>query len=64
MYRLLLGAAPDSEISKRINSEKMHLDDPDNNVYNVPYFLKNRVISNEMAKILVLLLHYDPERRY
>jgi hypothetical protein len=42
----------------------MHLDDPDNNVYNVPYFLKNRVISNEMAKILVLLLHYDPERRY
>jgi serine/threonine protein kinase len=59
-----LGVAPDNEIAKSINLEKMHLDDPDNNVYNIPHFLKNRVLSNEMAKIIVLLLHYDPEHRY
>jgi hypothetical protein len=42
----------------------MHLEDPEKNVFKVPYFLKDRIISNDMCKIVVLLLHYDPEHRY
>jgi serine/threonine protein kinase len=29
LYRLLLGETPDHEISRRINDEKMHLEDPE-----------------------------------
>jgi serine/threonine protein kinase len=56
--------APDSEISRRINQDKIHLEDPEKNVFKVPFFLENRIISNEMCRILIMLLHYDPEHRY
>jgi hypothetical protein len=42
----------------------MHLDSPENNVYRVPFFLADRIVSNEMADILVHLLHKDAEKRY
>lgn len=64
LFRLLLGVAPDSEISRRINLDKMHLEDPEQNVFKVPFFLENRILSNEMCRILILMLHYDPEHRY
>ena len=64
LYSLLLGTPPDPVVSQRIAHENMHQDSPDNNVYNIPYFLQNRIISNDMADILVHLLHQDPEKRY
>lgn len=64
LYSLLLGEAPDPSVSQRIFEENMHLDSPENNVYHIPYFLENRIVSNEMADILVHLLHKDPEKRY
>jgi serine/threonine protein kinase len=42
----------------------MHNDSPENNVYKIPYFLQNKIVSNEMADILVKLLHQDPDKRY
>lgn len=30
----------------------------------MPFFLENRILSNEMCRIIILLLHYDPEHRY
>lgn len=51
-------------MAQRISAENMHLDSPENNVYNIPYFLEHKIVSNEMADILVHLLHEDPEKRY
>jgi len=56
--------APDSEISRRINQEKLHQEDPEQNVFKVPFFLVNKILSNEMCRIMMMLLHYDPEHRY
>ena len=42
----------------------MHLESPNNNVFAVPFFLERKIASNEMANILVHLLHKDPEKRY
>jgi len=59
-----LGSPPETSVSHRISAENMHLDSPENNVYKIPYFLENRIVSNEMADIIVHLLHEDPEKRY
>jgi len=64
LYSLLLGSPPETSVSHRISAENMHLDSPENNVYKIPYFLENRIVSNEMADIIVHLLHEDPEKRY
>lgn len=42
----------------------MHNDSPENNVYKIPYFLNQKIVSNEMADILVHLLHQDADKRY
>jgi serine/threonine protein kinase len=42
----------------------MDLDSPENNVYKVPYFFENKVVSDEMAQILVHMLHRNPEKRF
>lgn len=57
LYSLLLGNPPDSTVAQRIASEQMHLDSPEKNVYKIPYFLERRVVSDDMAQILVFMLH-------
>ena len=42
----------------------MHQRAPDANVYDVPFFAKNRILSNEMCQILVFLLHKSPKYRF
>ena len=42
----------------------MHEQSPNGNVYDVPFFVKHRILSNEMSMILVKLLHEDPNRRF
>lgn len=42
----------------------MHNESPENNVYKVPHFLDQKIVSNEMAGVLVHLLHYDASKRY
>ena len=37
---------------------------PEANIYDEPYFVSNRVLSNHMCKILVHLLHEDPTHRF
>lgn len=64
LYSLLLGKAPEISVSQHISGDNMHIDSPENNVYKIPYFLDRKIVSNEMADILVHLLHQDPEKRY
>lgn len=40
LYNLLIGKPAEESISERISKENMHEESPNNNVYNVPYFLK------------------------
>jgi len=37
---------------------------PENDVFVVPFFLKGKIVSNQMCKILIHLLHADPIHRY
>ena len=64
LYKVLIGSAPSHKISKQIAEEKLHEQSPNGNVYDVPFFVKHRILSNEMSMILVKLLHEDPNRRF
>lgn len=64
MYRCLLGTAPTLKISEYIAKKRLQEHSPENNIYEEPYFLKNRVLSNQMCKILVHLMHEDPKYRF
>ena len=64
LHMLLIGEPPSPEISSYIELERLHQDSPTHNVYQVPYFLRNRILSNDMCYILVKLLHKKPRLRY
>ena len=64
MYRCLLGQAPMHKISEFINKQRLQDHSPEANIYDEPYFVSNRVLSNHMCKILVHLLHEDPAHRF
>jgi len=64
IFKLLLGRAPSQQISQFIEDNKLHETTPDSNVYEVPYFFKDYILSNDMCQIIVKLLHKDPQFRY
>ena len=45
-------------------SKRLHEYSPEANIYEEPYFVKGRVLSNQMCKILVHLLHADTDFRF
>jgi len=58
IYKLLVGKAPNAKISKYIAEKQFHLNVPqDDNVYPIPAFFKNYVLSNDIIYIIVKLLH-------
>jgi hypothetical protein len=42
----------------------LHDKSPDANVYNIPYFFKDYILSNDICHILVKLLNENPRHRY
>jgi serine/threonine protein kinase len=60
IYKLLLGVPPTAQILKYISDQKLHLNAPENNVFQVPPFFQDYIISNDMIYIIVKLLHTDP----
>ena len=57
LYRLLIGVPPSFEIAEYINKKRLNEKSPDSNVYEVPYFFKDYILSNDMCYILIRLLH-------
>jgi len=57
LYRLLLGAPPGEDVSEHIAKHRLNEKSPASNVYQVPYFFKDFILSNDMCYILVKLLH-------
>ena len=64
LHRCLLGLAPAPQIADYIAKERLQDHSPESNIYEEPYFMKGRVLSNQMCKILVHLLHKEPAHRY
>ena len=64
LFRLLLGVPPTLDISEYISKKRLELKRPSDNVFEVPFFLKDYIISNEMCYILVRLLHQKLQHRY
>lgn len=64
LYRLLLGSPPSHEISDFIAKNKLNEKTPDSNVYEVPFFFKDYILSNDMCYILIRLLHSNPKHRF
>ena len=63
LYRLLLGTPPPLQISEFIAKKRLNEKSPDSNVYEVPYFFKDYILSNDMCYLLVRLLHQTPKYR-
>jgi serine/threonine protein kinase len=61
LYRLLLGSPPPIDIPEHISKKRLHEKSPEYNVYNVPYFFKDFILSNDMCYILVKLLNSIPK---
>ena len=57
IFKLLLGRAPTLQISQFIADNNLHETTPDSNVYEIPYFFKDFILSNDMCQICVKLLH-------
>ena len=64
MFKLLLGRAPTQRISQYIADNSLHEISAESNVYEVPYFFKDFILSNDMCQIIVKLLHENPLHRY
>jgi serine/threonine protein kinase len=46
LYQMLLGEVPSPDCAKRIMEEKLEEESPDNDVYQVPFFLKGKIVSD------------------
>ena len=64
LYKILIGSSPNYSIADAIGSKNLQDHSPSANIYEVPFFAKDRVLSNEMCMILVKLLHCDADKRY
>lgn len=64
MYRLLIGAPPSLAIAEHIAKKRLNEKSPDSNVYEVPYFFKDYILSNDMCYIMTRLLHQNPKHRF
>jgi len=49
MFKLLMGRAPTRQISRYIAEHRLHETTPDSNVYEIPYFFKDFILSNDMC---------------
>jgi len=61
---MLLGVSPSARILKYISEHRLHENSPEQNVYNVPPFFKDYILSNDMIYIIIKLLHQNPEFRF
>lgn len=57
LYRLLLSVPPSLTLAEYIAKKRLNEKSPDSNVYEVPYFFKDYILSNDICYILVRLLH-------
>ena len=64
MFKLLLGRAPTQYISKYIAEHNLQDLSANNNVYEIPYFFRDFILSNDMCQIIVKLIHENPQHRY
>ena len=64
IFKLLLGRAPTPEISQYIEDHKMHEVSAESNVYEIPYFFKDFIVSNDMCQIIVKMLQKNPQHRF
>lgn len=64
LFKLLLGRAPSQKISNYIAENKLHEYNTDSNVYEVPYFFKDYILSNDLCQIMIQLLHQRQKHRY
>lgn len=64
LYKLFIGTAPDIEISNHISKKRLWEKSPDQNVFIVPYFFENLILSNDMCYIVSKLLCGTPKHRY
>jgi serine/threonine protein kinase len=64
LYKLLLGKPPSHDIADYINKKRLNEKKPDSNVYEVPFFFKDYILSNDMCYILIRLLHQKPDCRF
>ena len=64
LFKLILGRAPTQQISHYIAENKMHIIDKQSNVYEIPYFFKDFVLSNDICQIIVRMLHRDQQHRF
>ncbi len=59
-----MGVPPNLDISENISKKRLHEKSPETNVYQVPYFFQDYILSNDMCFILVRLLSENPKNRY
>ena len=64
IFQLLLGQPPSQKTIKFINDNRLHENTPKGNVYKVPPFFKDYILSNDMIYIIVKLLCQDPNNRF
>eukprot|EP00347_Sterkiella_histriomuscorum_P009457 403341144 len=64
LYRLLMSNPPNLSISEYIAKKRLNEKSPDSNVYEVPYFFKDYILSNDMCYLLIRLLHQNPKYRF
>ena len=64
LYMFLIGKAPSPDIAEYISNKRLHEKSPDSNVYEVPFFFKDYILSNDMCYILVRLLHQQQKYRF
>ena len=57
IFKLLTGNAPHSKISKEIAEKQLHRNTPSQNVFNLPLFFQDYILSNDMIYIIIKLLH-------
>jgi len=53
-----------ADISEYIHKKRLTEKTPAANVYTVPFFFKDYILSNDMCYILIRLLHQAPKHRY
>ena len=49
MFRLLLDSPPPKEVSEHISINNLDNESPNNNVFKVPYFCEDFILSNELC---------------
>lgn len=64
MFKLLLGRSPSAKVLEFIQEQNLQEMTPHRNVYVVPPFFRDCIISNDMIYIIVKLLHPEPDCRF